>query len=64
MLKTEIELCIAEIQRKTKECYKEQTDKLNKVSIIKKKNDPDVRVYNPINKTQTASKHLEKFRNE
>lgn len=57
MLKTEIEFCITEIQRKTKECYKEQTDKLNKMSIIKK-NGPDIRVYNPINKTQTASKHL------
>lgn len=64
ILKTEIEFIITEIQRITREYFKEQTDKLNKMSIIEK-NDPDIRVYNPMNKTQTASKHLlEKFRYE
>lgn len=36
ILKTEIEFIITEIQRITREYYKEQTDKLNKMSIIEK----------------------------
>lgn len=36
ILKTEIEFSITEIQRITREYYKEQTDKLNKMSIIEK----------------------------
>lgn len=36
ILKTEIEFSITEIQRITREYYKEQTDKLNKLPIIEK----------------------------
>lgn len=36
ILKTEIEFIITEIQRITREYYKEQTDKLNKLPIIEK----------------------------